>query len=65
MLNQTVFLDLAGNRMVHQYRLPLNEIIVDFYDTLKAITSGFASFDYEQDEYVESSLVRVDFLVHR
>ena len=60
------FANLAsGNRMVHKYRLPLNEIIVDFYDSLKSVTSGFASFDYDADEYVESRLVRVDFLINR
>ena len=51
--------------MVHKYRLPLNEIIVDFYDSLKQVTSGFASFDYEPEDYVVSRLVRVDFLVNR
>jgi len=55
---------IEGNRTVHQYSLPLNEIVMDFYDCLKALTSGFASFNYEQDEHVESRLVRVDFLVH-
>ena len=59
------FANLTGNRMVHKYRLPLNEIIVDFYDSLKSVTSGFASFDYDADEYVESRLVRVDFLINR
>merc|ERR1712168_745706 len=55
---------IEGNRMVHKYRLPLNEIIVDFYDSLKSVTSGFASFDYDADEYVISRLVRVDFLIN-
>ena len=56
---------ITGNRYVLKYRLPLNEIIVDFYDTLKSVTSGFASFDYDHDDYVESRLVRVDFLINR
>ena len=60
-----IFASFAGNRMVHKYRLPLNEIIVDFYDSLKSVTSGFASFDYDADEYVISRLVRVDFLINR
>ena len=51
--------------MVHEYRLPLNEIIMNFYESLKSITSGFASLNYEHDDYVDSQLVRVDFLVNR
>lgn len=42
-----------------QFIFPLNEIIVDFHDTLKCISSGYASFDYEDYGYVESDIVKV------
>ncbi|KAJ0101427.1 hypothetical protein Patl1_04422 [Pistacia atlantica] len=47
-----------------KYRLPLREIVVDFYNELKSITSGCASFDYEDSEYQESDLVKLDILLH-
>jgi GTP-binding protein LepA len=46
------------------YRLPLNEVIFDFYDRLKSISSGYASFDYEMLEYREGDLVKVTVLVN-
>ena len=46
------------------YEMPLNEIIYDFFDTLKAKTRGYASLDYELSEYVESDLVKVDVLLN-
>ena len=46
------------------YELPLNEIIYDFFDTLKAKTKGYASLDYELSEYVPSDLVKVDMLLN-
>ncbi len=46
------------------YEMPLNEIIYDFFDTLKARTRGYASLDYELSEYVESDLVKVDILLN-
>ncbi len=46
------------------YEMPLNEIIYDFFDTLKARTKGYASLDYELSEYVESDLVKVDMLLN-
>jgi len=61
-----VQLDLtyAGNRAMLVYRLPLNEIVFDFYDRLKSISRGYASFDYEMDGYEESDLVKVNILVN-
>ena len=46
------------------YEMPLNEIIYDFFDTLKARTKGYASLDYELSEYKESDLVKVDLLLN-
>ena len=46
------------------YEMPLNEIIYDFFDTLKAKTKGYASLDYELSEYVPSDLVKVDMLLN-
>jgi GTP-binding protein LepA len=42
-------LTYAGNRAMVVYRLPLNEVVFDFYDRLKSITRGYASFDYTMD----------------
>ena len=46
------------------YMLPLNEVVFDFYDRLKSITKGFASFDYSIDEYRRGELVKVSILVN-
>ena len=57
-----VYLDKT--RVELKYSLPLNEIIYDFFDTLKSRTKGYASFDYEFDCYKESSLVKLDMLLN-
>jgi GTP-binding protein LepA len=57
-------LTYAGNRAMAVYRLPLNEVVFDFYDRLKSVTRGYASFDYQLEEYVEGSLVKVSILVN-
>ena len=57
-------LTYVGNRAMVIYHLPLNEIVFDFYDRLKSISRGYASFDYEVSDYEESDLVRVNILVH-
>ena len=57
-------LSYSGSRVILIYKLPLNEIVFDFYDRLKSISSGYASFDYEIDEYIESDLVRLSILVN-
>lgn len=57
-------LTYAGNRAMAVYRLPLNEVVFDFYDRLKSISRGYASFDYAMDEYRESDIVKVSILVN-
>lgn len=57
-------LTYVGNRAMAIYRLPLNEIVFDFYDRLKSISRGYASFDYEVADYAASDLVRVSILVN-
>ena len=57
-------LTYAGNRAMVVYKLPLNEVVFDFYDRLKSVTRGYASFDYELDEYLESDLVKLSILVN-
>ena len=53
-----------SRRITLQYRLPLNEIVFDFYDRLKSCTKGYASFDWEMDGYEESDLVKLSILVN-
>ena len=55
---------LDTNRVTLVYELPLNEIIYDFFDSLKSKTKGYASFDYEFKEYRKSDLVKLDILVN-
>lgn len=55
---------LDSNRVTLVYELPLNEIIYDFFDSLKSKTKGYASFDYEFKEYRRSDLVKLDILVN-
>jgi len=57
-------LTYAGNRAMAVYRLPLNEVVFDFYDRLKSVTRGYASFDYAIDEYRPGELVKVSILVN-
>ena len=57
-------LTYVGKRAMVIYYLPLAEVVFDFYDRLKSITSGYASFDYEFKEYKEDKLVKVQILVN-
>jgi GTP-binding protein LepA len=57
-------LTYAGNRAMAVYRLPLNEVVFDFYDRLKSVSRGYASFDYQLEDYVEEKLVKVSILVN-
>ena len=58
-------LTYVGNRAMAVYRLPLNEVVFDFYDRLKSISRGYASFDYQMADYQESDLVRISILVNQ
>ncbi|KAK4477619.1 hypothetical protein RD792_016863 [Penstemon davidsonii] len=55
---------IDSQRAFMKYRLPLREVVVDFYNELKSITSGYASFDYEESDYKESDLVKLDILLN-
>ncbi|MDA7792346.1 translation elongation factor 4 [bacterium] len=61
---EQVDLTYAGNRAMVVYRLPLNEVVFDFYDRLKSVTKGYASFDYMLDSYRTGDLVKVSILVN-
>ena len=54
---------LENNRLILYYEIPLSEVICDFYDELKSISSGFASLNYEMTDFRRSDLVRLDILV--
>ncbi len=56
---------IEETRAVLRYHLPLNEIIYDFFDALKSRSRGYASFDYEMDDYVQSNLVKLDILINK
>jgi GTP-binding protein LepA len=57
-------LTYAGNRAMLVYRLPLNEVVFDFYDRLKSVSRGYASFDYHLDGYELGDLVKLTILVN-
>lgn len=57
-------LTYAGERAMLVYRLPLNEVVFDFYDRLKSISRGYASFDYELDGYEKGDLVKMEIMVN-
>jgi GTP-binding protein LepA len=59
-----VDLTYAGSRAMLVYRLPLNEVVFDFYDRLKSVSRGYASFDYQLDGYSEGDLVLMNILVN-
>jgi GTP-binding protein LepA len=61
---QQLELTYAGARAMLVYHLPLNEVVFDFYDRLKSISKGYASFDYQLDEYREGDLVSMNILVN-
>ena len=55
---------ISGNRIELTFDLPLGEIVIDFYDKLKSISKGYASFDYHIHDYRESKLVKLDILLN-
>ena len=57
-------LTYAGSRAMLIYKLPLNEVVFDFYDRLKSISRGYASFDYSVDHYEEGDLVKLAIMVN-
>ncbi|MEQ8950531.1 translation elongation factor 4 [Parvibaculum sp.] len=59
-----VDLTYAGSRAMLVYRLPLNEVVLDFYDRLKSVSRGYASFDYQIEGYQEDDLVKMSILVN-
>jgi GTP-binding protein LepA len=59
-----VDLTYAGSRAMVVYRLPLNEVVYDFYDRLKSVSRGYASFDYHLEDYQEGDLAKVAILVN-
>jgi GTP-binding protein LepA len=61
---EQIELTYAGSRALVIYRIPLNEVVFDFYDRLKSVSKGYASFDYELEKYQDGKLVRVSLLVN-
>jgi GTP-binding protein LepA len=61
---QQVELTYVGSRAMLVYRIPLNEVVFDFYDRLKSVSRGYASFDYQMDGYEEGDLVKISILVN-
>ena len=57
-------LSYVGSRAMIEYKLPLNEVVFDFYDRLKSITRGYASFDYELAGYKVNDLVKVSVMIN-
>ncbi len=55
---------LSEERVILMYRLPLNEVAMDFYDQLKSLSSGYASLDYEEAGYIAGDLVKMDILLN-
>ena len=55
---------IGENRVMLVYELPLNEIVIDFYDRLKSISKGYASLDYELEDFVASDLVKLDIRIN-
>ena len=61
---EQIELTYVGNRAMVVYKLPLNEVVFDFYDRLKSVSRGYASFDYQVDHYLEGDLVKLSILVN-
>ncbi len=61
---EQVELTYAGSRAMLIYKLPLNEVVFDFYDRLKSVSRGYASFDYQVESYRDGDLVKLSILVN-
>lgn len=61
---EQINLTYVGDRAMLEYKLPLNEVVFDFYDRLKSISRGYASFDYNVDGYKQEDLVKLSILVN-
>ncbi len=61
-IGDTEYVD--AKRSILNYQFPLGEIVFDFYDKLKSVTRGYASFDYDFDDYIESNLTKLDILIN-
>jgi GTP-binding protein LepA len=57
-------LQYSGKQVMLVYELPLNEVVLDFFDKLKSVSKGYASFDYEFKEFIASDLVKLDVLIN-
>ncbi len=55
---------LSQNRVELKYKIPLGEVVIDFFDSLKSRTKGYASLDYEQSDYQPANLVKVELLIN-
>jgi len=55
---------ISNNRVVVEFFLPLGEMIIDFYDRLKSVSKGYASFDYEAAQYRSADVVKIEILLH-
>ncbi|MBI5242058.1 MAG: elongation factor 4 [Elusimicrobia bacterium] len=55
---------VSGERMIIRFEVPLSEIVLDFYDRLKSVSKGYASFDYHASGHRESKLVKIEILIH-
>jgi len=55
---------ISSDKVIIQYKMPLNEMVLDFYDRLKSLSKGYASMDYELAGYVESDLIKMDILLN-
>ncbi len=62
---EQITMTYVGSRAMLEYYLPLNEIVFDFYDRLKSISRGYASFDYHMHDFREGDLVKMDILVNQ